>query len=210
MNPSTQVSPAPRRRVWRWVLLGAGLCLAPFALLAMAAVSYLTLDSDVRTLRRHVMAATDAEWCTRAQVSVGRMTLGAIGQGLRFVDHKDMADARLALRAVKHASVGVYERTSREANWSREELFMKTDRAMQQRGWSRLVGVADRNETVLVYVADDFDKDEPVELCVAVVSGKEMVVASTTIDARALGELVAKHSKGDDLKRQLRIARFRL
>ena len=62
------------------MLLGAGLCLAPFALLAMAAVSYLTLDSDVRALRRHVMAATDAEWCTKAQVSVGRMTLGAIGQ----------------------------------------------------------------------------------------------------------------------------------
>lgn len=209
MNPSTPVSPAPRRRVWRWVLLGACICVAPFALLAMAAVSYLTLDSDVRTLRRHVMAATDADWCTRAQVSVGRFTLGAIGQGLRFVDHKDMPDARLAIRAVKHASVGVYERTSGDANWSREDLFVKTDRAMRQRGWSRLVGVADRKETVLVYVADDFDENEPVELCIAVVSGREMVVVSTSIDARAVGELVAKHAKGDDFKRQLRLAKFR-
>lgn len=208
MNPASP-SPAPRRRVWLWVLLAAGLCLSPFLLLGAAAVSYLTLDSDVRTLRRHVMAATDAEWCTRAQVSVGRLTLGAIGQGLRFVDHEDMPDARLAIRAVKHASVGVYERTSPEASWSREDLFVKTDRAMRQRGWSRLVGVADRNETVLVYVADDFEEDEPVEICLAVVNGKKIVVASTRLDARAVSELVVKHAKGDDLKRQLRLSKLR-
>lgn len=207
MNPTAQ-TPAPRRRVWRWVLLGAGLCLMPFALLAMAAVSYLTLDSDVRTLRRHVMAATDADWCTRVQVSIGRMTLGAIGQGMRLVDHRDMPDARLALSAVKHASVGVYERTSREGTWSREDLFLKTDRAMEARGWTRLVGVANRNETVLVYVADDFDEDGPIELCIAVVDGKEMVVASTAIDGAALGELVAKHS-GDEVRKHLRFAKFK-
>lgn len=210
MNPAP-LTPAPRRRFWRWLLLGASLCLMPFALLAVAAVSYLTLDSDVRTLRRHVMAATDADWCTRAQVSVGRLTLGAIGQGMRLVDHKDMDDARLALRAVRHASVGVYERSSPGSpSWSREELFLKTDRAMKQRGWTRLVGVADRNETVLVYVADDFDDCDQLELCVAVVNGKELVVASTTIEPSAIGELVARHAKGDELKRQLRFSKLKL
>ena len=106
MIPAPQ-SPAPRRHVWRWVLLGAGLCLTPFLLLGIAAVSYLTLDRDARVLRHQLMAATDANWNTKAQVSVGRLTLATIGQGLRFVPHKDIADARLALRAVKHASIGV-------------------------------------------------------------------------------------------------------
>ncbi len=207
MNPVPQAT-APRRHIWRWVLLGAGLCLTPFVLLAMAAVSYLTLDRDVRVLRQHVMAATDAGWNTKVQVSIGRATLGTIGQALRFVHHKDIADARLALRAVKHASVGVYERTSGGADWSREQLFVKTDRAMAKRGWTRLVGVADKKDTVLVYVHGDLDEDEPLELCLAVVNGKEMVVASTTIDAQALGELVAKHT-GDDVKRHLRFAKFR-
>jgi len=207
MNPAPSATPAPRRHVWRWVLLGAGLCLTPFVLLAMAAVSYLTLDRDARVLRQHVMAATDAGWDTKVQMSVGRMTLGAIGHGLRFIDHKDMADARLALRSVKHASVGVYERRSGGNDWSREQLFVETDRAMQQRGWTRLVGVAEKKETVLVYVPGDLDEDEPFEICVAVVSGKEMVVASTTIDAEALGDLIAKH-RGDDVKRHLRLAKY--
>lgn len=207
MNPAPQ-SPAPRRRVWLWVLFGAGLCLTPFLLLGAVAISYLTLDRDVHTLRRHVMAATDADWSTKVQMSVGWATLGAIGQGLRFVEHEGIADARLALRAVKHASVGVYERTSGSDNWSREQLFKDTDRAMQKRGWTRLVGVAERKDTVLVYVQEDFDEDEPVELCLAVVNGKELVVVSTSVDAHALGELIARHA-GDDVKRHLRFAKSR-
>jgi hypothetical protein len=190
------------------VLLGAGLCLAPFVVLAMVAASFLTLDRDVKHLRRHVMNATDAGWSTRVQVSVGRITLGAIGQGLRFVDHKDMADARLALRAVKRASVGVYERTSGGADWSREQLFVETDQSMQRRGWTRLVGVADKKETVLIYVPADMNEDGPVDICLAVVSGKELVVVSTTVDPEVLGELVARHT-GDDVRKHLRFTKFR-
>jgi len=207
MNPPS-ATPTPRRHVWRWVLLGAGLCLTPFVLLAVVAVSYVTLDRDVRVLRNHVMDATDASWNTKVQMSVGRMTLGAIGQGLRFVEHKDMDDARLALRSVKHASVGVYERRSGGKDWSREQLFAETDRAMQERGWTRMVGVADKKDTVLIYVQDDPDEDEPIELCLAVVNSKEMVVVSTSVDAAALGDLVAKHT-GDDVKRHLRSAKFK-
>jgi len=208
MNPTPQ-TPVPRRRVWPWALLGSGICLTPFLVLGLAAVSYLTLDRDVAVLRRHVMDATNAHWSTKVQVSVGRITLGAIGQGLRFVHHQDIADARLALSAVRHASVGVYERKAGEADWSREQLFVETDRAMQKRGWTRLVGVANHKETVLIYVPDDMKEDGPVELCLAVVNGKEMVVASTTVDAGALGELVARHT-GEDGKGHLRFAKLKL
>ena len=86
MNP-TSPTPAPRRHIWRWVLLAAGICLAPFLLLGAVAISYLTLDSDVRALRKQVMAATDASWHTKVQMDVGQVTLGAINEGLRFVHH---------------------------------------------------------------------------------------------------------------------------
>jgi hypothetical protein len=196
----------PRRHVWRWVLLAAGLCLAPFLLLGAVAVSYLTLDSDVRTLRKHVMAATDAQWKTKVQMDVGSVTLDAIGLGLRFVKHKDIDEARLALSAVRHASVGVYERASASADWSREKLFAETDRAMERRGWTRLVGVADHKETVLIYVQNDAKDDEPLDLCLAVVDGRELVVVSTSVDPRALGELVERHG-GEEMK-HLRFAKF--
>lgn len=194
-NSESPASPAAprRRRIWPWVL---GICLAPFVILTIAVASYVTLDSDAAALRRHVMTATNADWHTKVQCSVGRITIGAVRSGLLFVRKPEVADARLALATVKHASVGVYTRTRDGAQWSREQLFVETDRAMQKRGWTRLVGVSERSgaEAVLVYVSDDLDEGDPIDLCVAVVNDRELVIASTTVDPETLSELVERHT----------------
>jgi hypothetical protein len=208
MNPVPPTS-SPRRHVWRWVFLGLGLCLAPFVVLAAVAVSFLTLDRDAAVLRKQVMAVTDHGWNTKVQMSVGRITLGAVRTGLAFVHNKDIDDARLALTAIKHASVGVYERRPGRADWSRQQLFAEADQAMQDRHWTRLVGVADHKDTVLIYMPADFDPDDPVEICLAVVNDRELVVVSTCVDASILAELVEKHS-ADDLKSRLHLAKLRL
>ncbi|MBI2515571.1 MAG: hypothetical protein HYV95_01530 [Opitutae bacterium] len=203
MNATPQTPAAPRRRIWLWVL---GLCLAPFLLLGIAVASFLTLDRDAATLRKHVMAATDADWSTKVQLSVGSLTLGTVRQCLWFVHDQNVGDARLALKAVRHASVGVYERRGDETKWSREELFVDTDKAMQKRGWSRLVGVADHGDTVLVYTPDNLDPDDPVDVCIAVINDRDLVVVSATLDAKALSRLVEKKA-GEDIRRSLHIAR---
>lgn len=188
--PSTPVT-APRRRRWPWVL---ALCLAPFVVLGVAAVSYVTLDRDAAALRRHVVAATQAEWETKVQLSLGRATLGAAKICLAMVGSSELQDARSALAAMKYVSVGVYELTSKRVTISREQFFHDTDRAMQKRGWTRLVGVADGEDNVLVYVEEDAAADAPVELCVAVVSGRDLVIASTSIDPDALQGLIERHA----------------
>jgi hypothetical protein len=191
------------------VLVGLGLCLAPIVVLAVVVASYLTLNRDAAVLRQHVMAATNAEWNTKVQMSIGSTTLGAIRNGLSFVHDRHVVDAQQALAAIGHASVGVYERSSGPADWSRDQLFVDTDRAMQKRGWSRLVGVVDHKDTVLIYVPRDMKDDGPVDICVAVVSGRELVVASTSVDPAQLTDLVARHSAGD-IKGHLRFAKLRL
>lgn len=200
MNQSAQTPANPRRRVWLWAL---GICLTPFVLLGLAVASYLSLDRDASALRRHVMSATHADWNTKVQFGIGGATLGAVRTGLRFVDHPEIADARLALAAVKHASVGVYELASRGVDVSRERLFAQTDRAMAKRGWSRLVGVAREKESVLVYVADDLAEGDPIDLCIAVVTGRELIVVSTSIEAEALNGLIERHA-GHDLRAMLK------
>lgn len=200
-------TPAPRHRLRWWLLAGLGVCLAPIVVLAIVVASYLTLDRDTKVLRQQVMAATAADWSTKVQLSVGSTTLGAVRSGLWFAHGRQVADARLALAAVRQASVGVYERKAGTASWSREQLFLNTDRAMQKRGWTRLVGVADKEDTVLVYVPEDLSPDKPVDLCVAVVTGRQLVVVSTSVDATKLAELAAKHTP-DGVRQHLRLAQF--
>ncbi|WP_438482922.1 hypothetical protein [Oleiharenicola lentus] len=193
------------RRFLRWFLISVGVCLLPILALAVVAASCLSLNSDSRALRKHVMAATDADWDSKVQLSIGRGLIGTAGAVLSFIDKDGVDDARIALRAVKHASVGVYERTSPDREWSREALFVKTDKAMAKRGWTRMVGVADGKDTVLIYVPTDADNEDQMDICVAVVSGKDLVIASTRVDAGVLMELAMKHSC-DDVKKHVRIA----
>lgn len=191
MNAQSAPVPAPaprRRRIWPWVV---GVLVAPWLFIAIAVASYITLDRDAAALRRHVMAATHADWNTKIQVSVGSLTLGAIRSGMWFARGEDIEAARLALRSVNHASVGVYELASKEIKVSPTQMLADTDRAMRDRGWTRLIGVQDNNENVLIYTEDDASPDGPLSLCLAVVNGKELVVVSTAIDPDALQELIA-------------------
>lgn len=193
MNTAVSTPSAPRRRVWPWVL---AFVLAPFVIVAVGIASYVTLDRDASVLRRQVMAATNTEWTTKMQVSVGGGTITTVRAGLSFVENADMEDVRGALRAVKSASVGVYERASDDVEWSAQALLVDTDRVMSQRGWTRLVGVAGRNETVMVYVPAKFDAAGPIDVALAVIDGRELVVASATIDPEALTEVVERHAAG--------------
>lgn len=204
MNAPTSTAAVPRRRrLWPWVL---GFCLAPFVVLGLAAVSYLTLDRDAAALRKHVMAASQSDWSTKVQVSVGRLTLGCVRTGLRFAEFKDVTDVRLALAGVKSASVGVYERRGPAGELSREEFFVATDAAMQKRGWARLVGVAEQREAVLIYVPENAS-GRTIDVCLAVIDGKDLVVVSSTVDADALAELV-ECKAGPELRRSLKISRL--
>lgn len=186
-SPSLSPVPsAPRRRRWPWVV---GFCLAPFAVLALVAMSTLSLDRDAAALRRHVIEATDSHWRTKVQVSVGGLTLGAVRAGLAFVRHKDIEKARLGLQAVSHASVGVYQRESVEGVFALGKLLAETDRAMHQRGWSRLLAVGGKRETVLAYVPRQAGEGEVLKVCLAVLKDRELVVVSVDLKADPLAEL---------------------
>lgn len=187
-------TPAPvrrRRRLWPWIL---AILATPFVFVAVVAASVLTLNRDAAVLRREVMAATQTGWDTKIQLSIGRVAFWTLRQGLAFVPDKDnhLNEARAALQAVKAVSVGVYHPTKLAGTWSRATLFNETDRTMRDRGWTRLVGVAETKENVLIYVpADGADFSQ---VCLAVVTGRELVVVSATLDSDALVELIAQHA----------------
>lgn len=206
MNTLTPEAKPARRPIWRWVFLAGAILCAPFVALGLAALSYLTLDRDAATLRRELMAATPSDWHTKAQVGVGSVTIGAVRQALRFVDHEHMDEARDALAAVERASVGVYERTGRDHPAADARLIAHADETMRRRGWSRLVSVIDEHDTVMIYSADRKSGDR-IDLCLAVVNEQNLVVVSTAVDADALNHLVGRYAP-DDFKSKLKLAKL--
>lgn len=205
--PSVPVAKS-QNRLARWMLLGLLLLITPLVLVGVGVASLFRLGGDAAFLRREVMNATDSDWNTKVQVSAGWCTLTTARTVMRFVQHEHQDEARLALSAVRRASVGVYERVGRGGEWSREQLFTETDRKMRDRGWSRLVGVVDDDATVLVYTSDDLGTGGLADVCVAVVDGDEMVVVSTKVDADKLFELAERHLPKHGLREKLKHTRI--
>ncbi|HEY8993443.1 MAG TPA: hypothetical protein VIM71_02060 [Lacunisphaera sp.] len=207
MNPSVPSLLKPRRHYGRWVLFGLLVMATPVVILAIGVASMLTLNRDAAVLRREIMAATDAGWHTKVQMSVGGIVLGAVRTGLQFVQAEHMDEARLALAAVRRASVGVYESNVRNTNIGFGALLGRADKIMNRRGWTRLVGVAEEDKTVLVYSSDEANADGRLDLCVAVVDRNQLVVVSTTVNADALLKLVELHAPKDVWKNKLKLAK---
>jgi hypothetical protein len=180
-------------RVFRWLAISVGVCLLPIVALAVVAVSCLRMDGDSRALRNQVMTATGEIWDTKVQLSAGRALFAGVGAGLHFVDERGVDEAKIALKAVHWASVGVYERTADRTAWSRRDLFEKTDTVMTKRGWTRAVGVADGDDTVLIYTKPSTTNDS-LEVCLAVLDRNDLVIASASVDAGALAGLVEMHA----------------
>lgn len=183
------VVPQSERRLLRWLLIGLLAMIIPVIMVAVGVVSMFRLDGDAAALRREVAAATDTVWNSKVQLSAGWCTLTAARTVLHFIEHEHRDEARLALAAVRSASVGVYQRAGRAGPWSHRQLIERTDRLMRQRGWSRLVGVVEPHSTVLVYASDEIADTSRVDLCVAVMDGDDLVVVSTRVDADKLMQL---------------------
>jgi len=208
MNPETP-SPAvvrSERRLLRWLLIGLALLITPVIVVALGVVSMLRLNREAAILKHEVMAATEAGWDTKVQISAGWGTLTAARAILRFVEHEQKDEARLALSAVRHASVGVYEQTE-QGTWSREQLI-RTDTRMRDRGWIRLVGVTEEGQAVLVYGKEAGWSGGTLDLCLAVVDGRELVVVATRVDPDPLAELVGKHLPETGFREKLKLSKL--
>ncbi|HWA85353.1 MAG TPA: hypothetical protein VG710_03960 [Opitutus sp.] len=192
MPTSPASSSEPRRHsIWRWLLIGMALCVV---LAAIAIVNLITLGRDAVALRKQVFAALDVPATTRVQVNVGPVLLTTVRTGLHFIKSAP-PEARQALAAVRAASVGVYALRAPVAAGKRAAMFAAADAVMNRRGWIRIVGVNDHEDTVLVYTPAKAEWGHTQRVCLAVCSGDELVVVAATANTDALAELAAQHGE---------------
>ena len=187
MNPSA-TTPKPRHRLWPWIL---GFVLTPPVILGIMIWGAFHLNRDAAELRQQFVGATGAGWHTKVQFSVSPLLLAAVRAGVGCV-HDLPPEARAALRAVRSASVGVYERTHPGAPVSRAHLLTAADQMMTGRGWTRIVAVADAGDTVVIYLPADVAGSAPAGVCLAVCSERELVIVAARIEPEELAALALR------------------
>lgn len=188
----TTASPQPvvrRRRIWLWLL---GIAAGCFLITAIAVASVFTLNRDAAALRREAFAALEMRATPRVQFSAGPVLMTLLRTGIGLID-KVPGDARLALDAVRAASVGVYRIEHPIPAGRRAKLLAAADARMHRRGWTRVVGVLDGQETVMIYVPEDAASGGMQRICLLVCQRDEIVVVAATAKIDALLHLAAEH-----------------
>jgi len=161
-------------------------------LLSLGLTGCFRVSSDAQTLRDSVMKSAGAEWEEKIEFGVGAFTLSLARAGLAFVNLDP--EARTVLDAVRGAEIGVYEWHGRRKTLDRSAALSAADRAMGDHGWDRVVGVMDGGEFVAVYVPRKAASARNLKVCVVVLNGREMVVASARSNLEPLMEIAFSHA----------------
>jgi hypothetical protein len=180
LSASAPMPLPPRERRLLWVFF-AGATVAFFLFVGLGVYNLFTLTTDARALRRELLA-TDSNLTMRIEGTVGPVLLGTAGMVLRFIPDAP-PEAHEALAAMRSVSAGVYGFSSRPTAEERADVFGRADAAMEQRGWMRVVGVADKGTTVAVYVPAAEEFGEEIRVCVAVFDQKQLVLVAGRADA---------------------------
>ena len=146
----------------------------------------LRLGADARAVRDVVFetVSRDRSWHRRIELSIGVIPMFVARQVTSFVDIPD--EARLCLRSARKLEVGVYEVRSAVDALGRAAMLREIDSLLNPRGWERVVAVVDGEEAVCVFVQGDGESASSLALCVIVLNGEELVIASGRVDPEPL------------------------
>lgn len=187
--PDPVAVPSPKRRFrWRWLFLGV---FAAFALLVLALVLSFLPAGEARAIRSAVASASDHKFDQKISFGVGWPVLGLGRLIAGFTDLNE--DARAAFRAVRRADVSIQELQEPIRREDRQAMLAAADRAMERRGWDRIVGVIEEDEVVGIYVPQGDVSGNDLKIAVFVLDGREMVVVSARCDLEPLLEIIERH-----------------
>lgn len=193
--PPRQPSPGVRAG---FVVLGVMVLFLAMAVLGVAGL--FRLSSETTVLRKTMMSSVAGTWDKKIAIRVGFLTTTLVRCGSRFFNLPP--EPRAALEAVHGAEVGVYHLQEEPGSVERGAILTRADKAMAARGWDRIVGVIQEHDLVAVYLPHKRVSLHNLRCCVAVFSGRDLVVVSARGNLEPLLALAEQHVE-PELKRSL-------
>jgi hypothetical protein len=196
-NSSSAQQPSPRVHAGFIVL---GVVVLFLMMCAIGVVGAFQLGSETTVLRKTFMSSVAGNWDKKIAIRVGGITTALVRGGSRFFNLPP--EPRAALDALHGAEVGVYNLREEPGYVERGAILTRADRAMAARGWDRIVGIIQEHDLVAVYMPHKKVSARNLRCCVAVFSGRDLVVVSARGNVEPLLALAEKHIE-PDLKRSL-------
>ena len=197
-NPP-QVGTSDRRQRIGLLLVFGVLVILVFC--GFRAVGCLHLGSETSALRAVLMDSTEPGWKKRITIRVGGFTTALIRTGLQFAELPP--EARAALNCVQGGEVGVYELDHQPRRADRGLLVAAMDKAMEKRGWTRVVGVIQEDQLVTIYLPAKGTSSKHLECCLAVLSHRNFVVAEARGNPEPLMQVLIKRFELEQNRREL-------
>jgi len=162
---------------------------------ALGVVGLFHLSSEATALRETMMNAVPGQWDKKIALRVGVITTALVRGGSRFFHLPP--EPRAALDALHGAEVGIYNLREEPGYVERGAILTHADKAMAERGWDRVVGVVEEHELVAVYMPHKGISPRRMKCCVAVFSGKDLVLVSARGNLEPLLAIAEKHFDHD-------------
>jgi len=209
MNNITSIPPVippslPRdslERFLRWVGCAVLVGLIFLAVAVYGVTSYFRLGSEMAGLRDSLQSASGQEWHRQIALNVGGVTFGAVRAGLSLV--KIEAEPRVALESIRGCEVGIYQTLSDTGNANRAAMLIAADKAMERRGWERIVGVIDKENLVAVYVPSKLNSTSRMKCAVMVCEDRQMILASMRANLDPAIEFALSQSEFGEVRKFL-------
>jgi hypothetical protein len=157
------------------------------------------VSSDTRALRDAALGADFETADEKIEFGVGFLTMSFARMATSFVELP--IEARTALNALKNAECAVYEVKGRRDSLA--SILAQADKAMEQRGCERMVGVIQDRQLVAVYVPRVERAGPYLQASVLVLDGRQLVCVSAEADVRDLMQLAMTHVDFDGLRGEL-------
>lgn len=165
-----------------------------FTLFAAAAViitatGCFRVSSETQALRDAALELTDAD--EQIELGVGFFTVSLARFGTKFLELPP--EAKLVMDAVDGAECSVYE--IRGDRPDSAKVLARADKSMEKRGFDRIVGVANRDQLVAVYVPRSMKSSHNMHVSVLVLDRKQLVCVKARGDLEPLVQLALEQAK---------------
>jgi len=173
-----------------WLIALAGVVLF-WIFCAWTVVGMFRLGSDAAALRSAVTEVLPEVSQDVVTLRAGGLLTGGVRLAASFFPLPE--EARAGINTLHGAEVGVYKLSPTTQCADTSMVFARADKVMQKRGWTRMVGVAESKNLVMIYVPRKMSSARRVKCCVLVREGEDLVVVAARADLVPLLELGQKH-----------------